>query len=156
MWTNPQFSAVLFTQQILTEAVVWRCSVKNVVLNNFAKLTGKHLCQSLLFNKVAGLCNVIKKNTLAEVFSCGFCEIFKNTFFYITPMVAASLIGKLHFLYSASSKYIISTWEPLFSRLNIQMGKSTCIPDGPFYGGKGKYSLILSCYVIRRSVIFQS
>ena len=86
-----------------------RCSMKSDALRNFAKLTGKHLCQSLLFNKVAGLCNVIKKNTLAEVFSCGFCEIFKNTFFYITPMVAASLIGKLHFLYSASSKYIIST-----------------------------------------------
>ena len=26
-----------------------------VVLRNFAKLTGKHLCQSLFFNKVAGL-----------------------------------------------------------------------------------------------------
>ena len=25
------------------------------VLRNFAKFTGKHLCQSLLFNKVAGL-----------------------------------------------------------------------------------------------------
>ena len=25
------------------------------VLENFAKLTGKHLCQSLFFNKVAGL-----------------------------------------------------------------------------------------------------
>ena len=30
---------------------------------NFAKFTGKHLCQSLFFNKVAGLtaCNLIKK-----------------------------------------------------------------------------------------------
>ena len=32
-----------------------RCSVKKGVLRNFAKYTGKHLCQSLLFNKVAGL-----------------------------------------------------------------------------------------------------
>ena len=31
-----------------------RCSVKKGVLRNFAKLTGKHLCQSLSFNKVAG------------------------------------------------------------------------------------------------------
>ena len=32
-----------------------RCSVKKDVLRNFAKFTGKHLCQSLFFNKVAGL-----------------------------------------------------------------------------------------------------
>ena len=33
--------------------------------------------------QVAGLeaCNFIKKGTLAQVFSCGFCEISKNTFF---------------------------------------------------------------------------
>ena len=49
------------------------------VLRNFAKFTGKHLCQNLFFNKVAGLrfkaCNFIKKETLAQVFSCEFCEI---------------------------------------------------------------------------------
>ena len=33
----------------------WKCSVKKGVLRNFAKFTGKHLCQRLLFNKVAGL-----------------------------------------------------------------------------------------------------
>ena len=39
------------------------------VLRNFAKFTGKHLCQSLFFNKVAGLaCNFIKKETLARFF----------------------------------------------------------------------------------------
>ena len=31
-----------------------RCSVKKGVLRNFAKFTGKHLCQCLFFNKVAG------------------------------------------------------------------------------------------------------
>ena len=31
-----------------------RCSVKKRVLRNFSKFTGKHLCQSLFFNKVAG------------------------------------------------------------------------------------------------------
>ena len=61
------------------------------VLRNFAKFTGKHLCQSLFFNKVAGgACNFIKKETLAQVFSCEFCKIFKNTFSYRTPPVAAS------------------------------------------------------------------
>ena len=49
-------------------------------LRNIAKLTGKHLCQSIFFNKVAGLCNFIKKETLAQVFYCEFCEISNNTF----------------------------------------------------------------------------
>ena len=47
-------------------------------LKNFTKFTGKHLCQRLFLNKVAGLSN-----------SGEFCEIFKNIFFYGTPPVAA-------------------------------------------------------------------
>ena len=49
------------------------CSVKKGVLRNFAKFTGKHLCQSLFFNKVVGL-------KIPQVFSCKFCDIYKNTF----------------------------------------------------------------------------
>ena len=37
------------------QAVARRCSVKKGALRNFAKFTGKHLCQRLFFNKVAGL-----------------------------------------------------------------------------------------------------
>ena len=59
------------------------------LLKNFAKFRGKHLCQSLLLNKVVA-CNFIKKETLAQVFSCGFCEIFRNTFFCRAPPVPAS------------------------------------------------------------------
>ena len=62
------------------------------VLRNLAKFTGKHLCQGLFLNKVAGLRPVTfpKKETLAQVFSCEICEITKNTFFYRAPPVAAS------------------------------------------------------------------
>ena len=52
--------------------------------------------QALFFNKVVGLrpeaCNFIKKETLANVFSCEFCEITKNTFFTEHLWTAASLI----------------------------------------------------------------
>ena len=51
---------------------------KKGVPRNFAKFTGKDLCQSLFSNKVAS--NFIKKETLAQVFSCQFCETSKNTF----------------------------------------------------------------------------
>ena len=56
------------------------CSIKKGILRNFSKFTGKHLCQSLFFNKVAA-CHFIKKETLAQVFSCEFWEISKNIFF---------------------------------------------------------------------------
>ena len=49
---------------------------KKYVFKNFAKFTGKQLWQSLFFNKVAG-----EEETLMEVFSCEFCQIFKNTLF---------------------------------------------------------------------------
>ena len=41
------------------------------------------LCQILFFNQVAGLrpATLLKKETLAQVFSCKFCEISKSTFF---------------------------------------------------------------------------
>ena len=37
-------------------------------------------------------CNFRKKEkeTLRQVFSCEFCEIYNNTFYYRTPLVAAS------------------------------------------------------------------
>ena len=63
-----------------------RCFIEIGVLKNFTKFTGKHLRQSFFFNNfikketLAEACNFIKKETLAHVFSCEFCEIFKNTF----------------------------------------------------------------------------
>ena len=65
---------------------------KKGVLRNFAKFIGKHLYQSLFFNKVAGLRSVtlLKKETLVQVFSCEFCEIAKNTFLHKATLVAAS------------------------------------------------------------------
>ena len=34
--------------------------------------------------------NFIKKETMAQVFSCEFCKISKSNFFYRTPLVTAS------------------------------------------------------------------
>ena len=39
------------------------------------------MCQGLFFNEVAGLSQQLKKETLAQMFSCEFCDISKNTFF---------------------------------------------------------------------------
>ena len=84
----------------IREAGAQRCSVKNVFLEISQKYTGKHLCQSFFFNDVAGLrhkglrrlCHsrvCLRPATLLKMrlwhkclFSCEFCEISKNTFFY--------------------------------------------------------------------------
>ena len=50
---------------------------KKGVLKIFTKFTGKHLSQSLLFNKVAGM----RPATLALVFSYEFWKTLKKTYF---------------------------------------------------------------------------
>ena len=42
-------------ENVTTEALLRKCSVKKCVLRNFSKFTWKYLCQSPFFNKVAGL-----------------------------------------------------------------------------------------------------
>ena len=58
---------------------------KKVVLKKFHKIHTK--------TPVPQACNFIKKEALAQVFSSEFCEIFKNTFLYRTPLVAASSLN---------------------------------------------------------------
>ena len=66
-----------------------RCSVNKVLLKisqNSRRNTCARVCFLIMLQALA--CNSIKKETLAKIFSCEFCEIFKNTFFYRTPSVA--------------------------------------------------------------------
>ena len=59
-----------------------------IVFRNFAKLTGQLVCQSLFFNKVAGL---RPKTLLKKRLWHGFFPVnFKNKNSYKTPAVAAS------------------------------------------------------------------
>ena len=64
------------------------------VLRNFAKLTGKHLCQSL---SKAWPATLLKKETLAQVFFCEFYEISKNNCFKEPPQDDCSSNLRLHF-----------------------------------------------------------
>ena len=82
------------------------------VLRNFAKFTGKHLCQSLFFSikLQASVCNFIIKEALAQVFSCEFCEISQNIFSHRTAPVAASVFRILLIL-NLSFKIILTSKE---------------------------------------------
>ena len=68
------------------------CFVRKGVFRNFAKFTGKHLCQSLLFNKIAGLkpATLSKMRLQHRYFSADIAKILRTAFFYgISPMVGS-------------------------------------------------------------------
>ena len=54
---------------------------KKSVVKDFAKFTKKHLCQSLLFNKVAGLRPLLKKRLWNMRFSVNFAKFYRTLFF---------------------------------------------------------------------------
>ena len=62
-----------------------------------SKNSQKNTCArvSFLVKSQASACNFIKKEILAQVFICEFCEIFKNTFFTEQLWVTASVNGFL-------------------------------------------------------------
>ena len=59
-----------------------RCSVKRGVLRNFAKFTGKNLCQKLFFNKIAGLRHAasVKKSLCHGCFPVNFPRFLRTPF----------------------------------------------------------------------------
>ena len=72
-WKHQKISSFLFIK-----TATWSCSVKKVfleILQNSQENTCARV--SFLIKLQAGL---QKKETLAQVFSCEFCEIFKNNF----------------------------------------------------------------------------
>ena len=70
----------------ISEVVVWRCSVKKLFLE-ILQNSQKNTCARNSF-----LIKLQALETLAQVFSCEFCEISKNTLYHRTPLVAASEI----------------------------------------------------------------
>ena len=74
--------------------------MKKGALRNITKFTGKHLWSEAS--------NFIKKETLAQVFSCEFCEISKNTFLQNTSgrlllqSLLLTMFSNFLFLYSSS------------------------------------------------------
>ena len=59
-----------------------RFSVQKGVIRNFTKFTGKHLCQCLFFNKVAGLrpATLLKKRHWHRCFPVNFVKLLRTIF----------------------------------------------------------------------------
>ena len=81
------FSVTIESGRVIHRSSQRRCSIEKDVLENFAKFTGKHLCQNL---KVAGLRPAallkFKKRLWHRCFPVNFAEFLRTTF-YRTPSV---------------------------------------------------------------------
>ena len=77
------------TVQMKTRSSHQRCSVRKGILGNFAKFTGKHLCQVLFYNEVADPqpepATLLKKKLWRRYFPMNF-PIFPRTPFHRTPL----------------------------------------------------------------------
>ena len=74
-------------KKFLKHSIFETCSIEKGFLRNFAKVTGKYLCRSLFFNKVAGLTSAtfLKKSLRQRSFpvhlvKCLIAPYLQNTF----------------------------------------------------------------------------
>ena len=100
---------------------------KKDVLKNVAKFTGKHLCESFFLNKVVS-------ESLAQLFSYELCEIVKNTFFYRTPPVVASVCSFFVSSWLRGKRHIQNRFKHLrqSSSWKCSMTKTSVYEINPF------------------------
>ena len=84
---------------------------KKGVLRNFVKLTGKHLCQSLFFNKVAGLrpATLLKKRLWRKCFPVNFARFVRK------PFIIEHLWRLLRNLFVDYQITISQIWKQVFN-----------------------------------------
>ena len=87
------FSNNLKDEEMITSHLM--CVIYKCFMTKMLQL----LCCKFVMIKIAdkpwqiiglGPATLLRKKTLAQVFSCEFCEIYQNTFYYRAPLVAAS------------------------------------------------------------------
>ena len=102
-WNLQRNKAINHIWKIHTQYYVFSVGKARLILIN-------HVNCSLIHQA----CKFTKKDTLAQVLSCEFCEIFKNTFFYVTPLVAVSVLWQnfwKQYLWKTSLKCKSSVWN---------------------------------------------
>ena len=100
--------------RVLTETVVRRCSVKKLFLEISQNSQGKHLCQRLFFNKVAGLrlATLFKKSVRHRCFPVNFVKFLRTLFFtehlrwllICLELILILTLIKIKILYSEQNK----------------------------------------------------
>ena len=100
---------------------------KKGVLRNFTKFTGKHLCQSLFFNKVAGLraATLLKKRLGQRCFPVNFAKFLKTLFLQNTS-VWLLLMSSIFELWSELSLYKKGSFPLRISSVNVSKSTRNC------------------------------
>ena len=119
-----------------------RCSIKKLFLK-ISQSSQENTCArvSFLINLQAEACNFIKKEILAQVLSCEFCKISKNTFFTEHLRTTAS-----NFIYDPKNQSVKFLWldETWFLLCYFAL----------FLALKVKNEKFLFCGLIRLSFLF--
>ena len=96
------------------------------VLRNFTKFTGKHLCQRLFFNKVAGLkfCKISKNNFFTEHLSTT-ASIFLvislcNNVKYVSDIIRIELLIRLELYFKTRITNPTFLFTVFFEKLLLQ------------------------------------
>ena len=84
-----------------------RCSVKKGALNDF-----RYIHRKTPVLELENTCNFIKKETPTQVFSCEYCEIFKNTYFEERLRTAGSVIVLTKVFFLLGYSYLILRTRP--------------------------------------------
>ena len=100
---------------------------KKGVLKHFTKFTGKFTCPRASILIKLQVSSATLKKTPAEVFSCEFREILKNSFFYRNPPVAAfQQRERLKLIFSWDGCRRLSLWQisdkPFEPAWNLNLG----------------------------------
>ena len=127
--------------------------MKKGALRNFAEITGKHLWQSLFFNKVARPATLLKKRIWHRFFPVDFAK-FLATPFYRTPLddcfwqTIGQKLGKKEENYKnliilITKKEIKVKWKAFFI-----IFKSLLLVKNKKYQKPAKINYILTCFVL--------
>ena len=107
---------MLFLQQNsnrkFAEVAVHRCSSKLAFLKMF---TGKHLCWNLFWSKIP-----------THVFSCEYNKIFKNSFFYRTPLATVSPLVAFQ-MHICNFYIILNVYKSSIAIISFQREKNVYI-----------------------------
>ena len=146
-----QFYLRFYSNREQSEAVARRCSVEKVFLEIFLEVfletfTGKHLCQSLFFNKVAGLgpATLLKKGLWHRCFPVNFEKFLRTPFStehpwwlllrsinHITTKTVINLIAPF-----TSNKFVGYFWKINFFQSHLDTYASPSKKLGDYYAWK--------------------
>ena len=90
------------------------CSVRKGVLRNFTKVTGKHLSQSLFFNKVTGLrpATLLKKRLWHRCFPVDFVKFLRTSLLQNNSGWLLLKLWKIPFVSLVSPKLLSHLFQP--------------------------------------------